>query len=424
MGSSAPVAAGALWAEVLPPQRDYVALPPGRDPVVIAEKDAGVMRYVRRSLLALPPRTGLSPLAARTALAAASQVVRMPAAWALFPKVPELANRREEADSGLASWLAPEGRRILVLHHSRDTDAGVVMLLFDAGAAQPSTALKIADSEGGAARIDHERVQLRQIQELRLGSVLSTVPALLPDRESRFAILATKGQPGTPMLVAYHRPGHIRTPGVVEAEFGAAAQWLAELQATATGRPEPLSVFDGCEPAATQMFAGAEQQLDEVLTALAALRARLRRHVAAPTVVHGDFWPGNALVEDGQIVGVVDWERAEVAGSPVRDIARFAVAYSLYLDRHTSPGRPVRGHRGLTAGAPGAGVLHAIDGTGWFPLMVRRYLREGLARVGLPESAARDAVQSEVAASAAEATDPDFARSQWALFLALERSRS
>ena len=424
MGSPAPLAARPLWAEVLPPQRDYVALPPGRDPVVIAEKDAGVMRYVRRSLLALPPRTGMPPLAARTALAAASQVVRMPAAWALFPKVPELADRSEEADSGLASWLAPEGRRLLVLHHSRDADAGVVMLLFDAGMAQPSTALKIADSEEGAVRIDRERVQLRHIRQQQLGPVLSTVPELLPDRESRFAILPTKGQPGTPMLVAYHRPGHIRTPRAVHADFRSAGRWLAGLQATATGQHEPLAVAGGCEAAATQLLRGDEQQLDQVLTSLAALRARLRRHVAALTVVHGDFWPGNALVEDGLIVGVVDWERAEAAGSPVRDLARFAVAYSLYLDRHTSPGRPVRGLRGLTAGAPGAGVLHAVDGTGWFPVTVRRYLRAGLARVGLPDSVARDAVQSEVASSAAEATDPDFARSQWALFLALERTRS
>lgn len=37
-------------------------------------------------------------------------------------------------------------------------------------------------------------------------------------------------------------------------------------------------------------------------------------------LLHGDFWPGNILWEDGQIVAVVDWEEAEV-GDPLADVA-------------------------------------------------------------------------------------------------------
>lgn len=37
-------------------------------------------------------------------------------------------------------------------------------------------------------------------------------------------------------------------------------------------------------------------------------------------LVHGDFWPGNLLWKDGQLVAVIDWEDAEV-GNPLVDFA-------------------------------------------------------------------------------------------------------
>lgn len=37
-------------------------------------------------------------------------------------------------------------------------------------------------------------------------------------------------------------------------------------------------------------------------------------------LLHGDFWPGNILWRDGQIVGVIDWEDARL-GDPLSDLA-------------------------------------------------------------------------------------------------------
>lgn len=37
-------------------------------------------------------------------------------------------------------------------------------------------------------------------------------------------------------------------------------------------------------------------------------------------LLHGDFWPGNILWRDGQIVGVIDWEDATL-GDPLADVA-------------------------------------------------------------------------------------------------------
>jgi hypothetical protein len=132
--------------------------------------------------------------------------------------------------------------------------------------------------------------------------------------------------------------------------------------------------------------------------------------------VHGDFWPGNVLVRQGAVSGVVDWERSERAGSPTRDLARFVLSYSHYLDRHTRPGHRVRGHPGLVAGDPAVLLSYALDGAGWYPDLVREYLGRGLARLGLPPECGRDAVLAEVAALAAEATDEGFRRRQLRVF--------
>jgi aminoglycoside phosphotransferase (APT) family kinase protein len=37
-------------------------------------------------------------------------------------------------------------------------------------------------------------------------------------------------------------------------------------------------------------------------------------------LLHGDFWPGNVLWEDGRLVAVLDWEDAAI-GDPLADVA-------------------------------------------------------------------------------------------------------
>jgi aminoglycoside phosphotransferase (APT) family kinase protein len=41
---------------------------------------------------------------------------------------------------------------------------------------------------------------------------------------------------------------------------------------------------------------------------------------SASGLLHGDYWPGNILWRDGQLVGIVDWEDAAI-GDPLADIA-------------------------------------------------------------------------------------------------------
>ncbi len=43
-------------------------------------------------------------------------------------------------------------------------------------------------------------------------------------------------------------------------------------------------------------------------------------HPNPSVLVHGDFWPGNLLWNEGKLVGVIDWEEAE-QGDPMLDLA-------------------------------------------------------------------------------------------------------
>ena len=50
-------------------------------------------------------------------------------------------------------------------------------------------------------------------------------------------------------------------------------------------------------------------------------------------LLHGDFWPGNILWQDGQLVGVIDWEDAQL-GDPLADVAnsRLEILWAFGLD--------------------------------------------------------------------------------------------
>jgi len=50
-------------------------------------------------------------------------------------------------------------------------------------------------------------------------------------------------------------------------------------------------------------------------------RALPRLKFNAPALLHGDFWPGNLLWQDGELAGVIDWEDA-MLGDPLADLGK------------------------------------------------------------------------------------------------------
>ncbi|MFN8440343.1 MAG: phosphotransferase [Caldilineaceae bacterium] len=55
-----------------------------------------------------------------------------------------------------------------------------------------------------------------------------------------------------------------------------------------------------------------------------------RHHANPPTLLHGDYWPGNILWQNGTLAAVIDWEDAQF-GDPLADVAncRFELAWTV-----------------------------------------------------------------------------------------------
>jgi len=302
----------------------------------------------------------------------------------------------------------------------------VTILIFPPGAARPAYVAKVPTTDAAALSVEREAERLAEVGDRVAGPVSATIPELVATVEHLGRpVLIMTALPGQSMLAAYHSWRHTARREVVAADFAAAGDWLAGLQSAVggDGQASVARMLDGVADVLGRRFGG-QAGADADLAQLAALRGRLEGHRTPQSVVHGDFWAGNLLTERGRVLGVIDWEHARLTGSPVRDLARFATSYSLYLDRHTRQGRLVAGHRGLRAGRWGAGVDYAIDGTGWYPDLVRSFVRTGLERLGVSPSCWRDVLLADLATSAASADHDEFARNHLLLFRRLTGAQS
>ncbi len=311
----------------------------------------------------------------------------------------------------LAGLVAQAGGRAIVLALSKDPNGKVTVLLFGPGSDLPDRVAKVPCTELAVGSVETEATRLGGIDRAALGDLADTVPAVvaMAEHEGR-PVLVTTWVPGRLMLASYHAWRHTARPALVRADFAAAGHWLASLQdRTRNGTADLSGMVAGLPEAFARRFAG-DPDAATAATGLATLRGRLAGHQVPRVLVHGDYWPGNLLIADGQVRGVVDWENGRPAGLPSHDLARFALSYSLYLGRAAGPGRRVPGHPGLRAGPWDAGLRYALRGRGWYPDLVTGFVAAGLGRLGVPGGLARDVLLAEIATMAAEADHPEFAR--------------
>lgn len=316
----------------------------------------------------------------------------------------------------LRSLLDAPGTRTITLAMSKDHDAKVSVLVLRPGEAAPALAAKIATTPAAESAVEREGRLLVELRRLGLRSVIGTVPRFVEMRqhEGHLALVAS-AVPGVPLTRMYNSWRHTSRERAVATDFSLAADWLSRLQEASASTPTPVDLLAGAaeritartadQPASRRLLAA------QVAETVAEQHARLARFSTPRTVVHGDFWFGNILVDParGTVTGVVDWEQGAARGEPLRDLGRFVVSYSLYLDRHTPRGRPVPGHRGLRADHASAGLRYAVTRHGWYPALVRRFLAAGLRRLGLPESAWYQLAWAAIADVAATAADDEFA---------------
>jgi aminoglycoside phosphotransferase (APT) family kinase protein len=308
----------------------------------------------------------------------------------------------------LDELLSELDARALVIGMSRDPNAKLTVLLFPKGAAAPAFAVKLPTTASAAEAVERERRLLVALRHLDGGPAFEAVPAVVGTLDhAGFPALVMGARPGTPMTTVYHRFRHTARPDAVRADFAMVAAWLRGFQDATAAPAAPIDLAAGAAARLRRRFGRVSG--GGLLDRLELLNDRLGATATPRTAVHGDLWCGNLLVAGGAISGVVDWEAGAERGEPLRDLVRFALAYALYLDRHTRPGRPVAGHPRLRAGDFGAGIAYALDGGGWFPELFRAFLVDGLGRLGVPTHLWRDVALAGVAEVAAGADHDGFA---------------
>jgi aminoglycoside phosphotransferase len=313
------------------------------------------------------------------------------------------------ADPDLRTLLSTPGSRVILLDGSRDPNSGVMVLVTAPGSTTPHLAVKIATTAAAAEVIEREARLLVELRRRPLPRVDETLPRHLGiyDADGMLAS-ATTVVPGIPMRTSYHAFRHSARPDSVRADFAAAQNWLTALHADSMAAAAPIALLDGVAARIAERWPDELRALD-LAERLEPLAARLASAGTQRTVVHGDFWAGNLLVSRDAVTGVVDWAAAELSGEPLRDVVRFVLSYSLYLDRHTRPGRPVSGHPGLRADSWGAGIRYGMSGQGWYGQLVRDFVESALTRLGAQPGLWRAALLAGLGEIAATADHADFA---------------
>jgi aminoglycoside phosphotransferase (APT) family kinase protein len=146
------------------------------------------------------------------------------------------------------------------------------------------------------------------LEQLTLHGLAVPQPILL-DEQGTYS-----GSPGLVVSFIDGEPSYARTPVASFAEQIAAQ--LASIHSitaptiTLPAPPEPLASLP--LPATHRLFD------PQAYAALAAAWPWAQQNKSA--LLHGDFWPGNWLWRDGELVGIIDWEDAAL-GDPLIDLA-------------------------------------------------------------------------------------------------------
>jgi len=126
---------------------------------------------------------------------------------------------------------------------------------------------------------------------------------------------------------------------------------------------------------------------DTIASALTPIAAHVRPN--SPRLIHGDFWFGNTIWQDGALTGIVDWDSASIA-DPARDVAGArndlallsgARAADLFLARYEAECGPLRDLAFWD-------LLTSLPPVRWLPHWVEGYTALGLD-LSLAEARAR-----------------------------------
>ena len=297
----------------------------------------------------------------------------------------------------------------VVLGLSKDPNPKITVLLFWRGCRTPWAVAKLAMTERAAQSVEREAAFLREVHQCFSGDVLRTIPRRYSSFESGLPTgsMVVEALPGLPLSSVYARAHRMGVARQAVQHFSSVEAWLSRLHPATTQRCGPIRLDAPILEGLIARFPS-DPKAQEAVQALTPIIRAMSANTGPKTVVHGDLWLGNVLVDDRGVTGVIDWESAEITGEPLRDVVRFAITYALYLDRRTKPGRRVRGHN-MRAGDWGAGITYLLAGEGWFPDLARGFLRRCMERLGADPTAWRELVLLGVADVVVTADDDEWA---------------
>ena len=217
----------------------------------------------------------------------------------------------------LVHKLAPDGKLLRMWPLTGGISAEMVAFAIEYANGQTRKMIWRSYSEGqfeaGSAPVAREFRLLQIAQALGLAA---PAPYALDLSGEIFA---------TPYLIIEYIEGQmIFTPADLDAHLRQLATHLAQIHG-ADYTSFDLSFLPERDNSCAEMERKRPVQPDSSLH-----EARIRHTLASlwsfsqrnsSTLLHGDYWPGNSLWQDGQLVAVIDWEDAEW-GDPLIDLAR------------------------------------------------------------------------------------------------------
>jgi hypothetical protein len=232
-----------------------------------------------------------------------------------------------------------------------------------------------------------------EVRRLELGRLRATIPRFvqLCEQDGRMVLVAS-AVPGRDLAGAFCgalRVSHSRCRG---AELDVAGAWLAYFQEVTARGSGPVDLLRPEDVAGLERLARETRSSGDdariVLDRARRVHEVLARHEGPRTAVHGSYCADQVLVDPrtAQVSGVLGWRRATIRGEPLVDVGRFAVT-------HPPHGGP--------PSLPGATVL---AGRGSRAEQGRRFIREALVRLGLPESLWHPVAWAATASLLAEAS--------------------
>lgn len=207
----------------------------------------------------------------------------------------------------------------------------VLALLGDDGA--PRAVLKARPAGTSEASLASECEALLSLEEGSLTDQLGIPRCLVQRRFGDLDVVLLSVVPGASVYVEMQ--SSLRPRRIVGHHLSAAASWLARLHAcTQDDASQPVGIEDFEEHWPRARHDLSDEWVERLAAALAKrpiLRCRC----------HGDFWPGNLIVDRGTPAGAIDWGKSEPMTLPFDDLFLFPISYLVNASWQRSARLPV-----------------------------------------------------------------------------------